>query len=697
MESPPPPAAAAPPLTTTTITTATASAAPYAVTPAAYPDSIDSSPRSRNTDSWDDPALPTTLHSKLRLMCSYGGTIVPRPHDKVLCYIGGDTRMVVVDRHTTLASLQHRLSLSLLRGGPFTLKYQLPSENLDSLISVTTDEDLENMIDEYDRTCSQTTSSSKSSRIRLFLFPLNPDGTLASSHSIGPIINSSTKSDEWFLNALNGSGLLNRGFSDPMTNVNLLGLDEDRQGNVVEVGSKDEGSGSQKNMNLKSQDVHSVPDSPMLETSSSFGSTSSSPSLANLPPIRVHADDQKEHRVGIEEQFAQFTVTASSVAAAGVGMKQQDEVFVALSSQPPMPVGIAASGGGMFLNSGVIPGEYTNRVLSDDERSDHGVPVGYRKTQTSQPQPLQNQQKYSSGQDLASPDSISSDSSFTNPLSRPKPVIYQDPALQIPSGVNRVPANAVDPNTIGRVQVQQPVQDSGYVLLQPQLDQQQQQQQQQFLHAAAEPHYIHHHPSGAVPISAYYPVHPSQQQQHHHHQTQIDQQYPLYYVSARQPQAYSMRVQQPSNSINESPTGIPSSRPQTPSNPTMAHTHVAYNPMINAPLAKTGMTAATGLYRTSNTGNPQLIQLQNSQHQQQFMGYSQIHHPSQSVAPTSTATATYAYEFNDPAHAQMYYTQPLAPNMPSQYQTMSGVVLPDASAQPPAVNIESQIRTSQPI
>lgn len=409
MESPPPPSVAAPPLSTTTATTAAATAPP-----ATYPDSIDSSPRSRNTDSWDDPALPTTLHPKLRLMCSYGGTIVPRPHDKALCYVGGDTRMVVVDRHTSLASLHHRLSLSLLRGCPFTLKYQLPSEDLDSLISVTTDEDLENMIDEYDRTCSQTTSSSKSSRIRLFLFPLNPDGTLTSSHSIGPIINNSTKSDEWFLNALNGSGLLNRGFSDPTTNVNLLGLDDDRQGNVVEVGLKDEGSGSQKNMNSKGQDVHSVPDSPMLETTSSFGSTSSSPSLANLPPIRVHVEDQKEHKVGIEEQFAQFTVTATSAAAtggAGGGLKQQDEVFAAMSMPPLMPAGIAASGGGVGLNSGVVPGEYSNRGLSDDERSDHGVPVGYRKTQTpvSQPQglPLQNQQKYSSGQDLASPDSIS--------------------------------------------------------------------------------------------------------------------------------------------------------------------------------------------------------------------------------------------------------------------------------------------------
>ncbi|KAK8567746.1 hypothetical protein V6N13_105699 [Hibiscus sabdariffa] len=854
---PPPPAAASPPPTTTTITT-TASL-PAAAIPATYPDSIDSSPRSRNTDSWDDPALPT-LHSKLRIMCSYGGTIVPRPHDKVLCYIGGDTRMVVVDRHTSLVSLQRRLSVSLLHGRPFTLKYQLPSEDLDSLISVTTDEDVENMIDEYDRICSQTMSSNKSSRIRLFLFPINPEGIQVSSHSMGPIINNSTKSDEWFLNALNGAGLLSRGLSDSATKANcLLGLDDDRQGSVVEVGSKAEGSGSQKNLNLKNQDVQSVPDSPMLETNSSFDSTSSPPSHANLPPTHVHADDQEHKMAGIEEQFAQLTVTA---APSGGGAKQQEEGLMGLSSAPQ-----AVSGGG-------VPGEHTNWCCSDDERSDHGVPVGHKKPSPPQSLPqgafLQNQQKSSSGHDLASPDSVSSDCSSTNPLSRQKPMIHQDQVLQIPSGVNRVPANAVDPNldisdpsANTRVPSQQLVQESGYILQQPQFDQQWQQQQQlvedsnyilqkpqfdqqlqqqqqpvpdssymlqqpkfdpksdqqlqpqqeqqqqqqqlvpdsdyifqkpqfdqqlqqqlvpdsgymlpqpqfdqqlqqyrqlvpdsgyilqqlqfqqrqqqqqqqqqqqlvqdsgyilpqpqfdqqlqqqqqqqrqqlvqesgyilpqpqfdqqlqppppQFLHAGAA-HYIHHHPIGAVPISAYYPVH--SQQQHHHH-AQIDQQYPLYYVTARQAQAYNLPVQQ--LSMNEGTHA--SSHPQTPPNPTFNH-------MRDAPIAKPELAAAARAYGTSATGTPQLVQVPNNQ--QQYVRYSQVHQPSQSGAPTSATTATYAYELTDPACAQMFYTQHLAPTMPSHFQTMAGataVVLPDSSAQLSTDNVNPQMRTSQPM
>ncbi|KAJ1423671.1 leucine-rich repeat extensin-like protein 5 [Sesbania bispinosa] len=61
------------------------------------------------------------------------------------------------------------------------------------------------------------------------------------------------------------------------------------QGGCVEGGASQPGSfGNCKNLN---QHVHVVPDSPMLETASSFGSTSPPPSLANLPPIRVHVED----------------------------------------------------------------------------------------------------------------------------------------------------------------------------------------------------------------------------------------------------------------------------------------------------------------------------------------------------------------------------------------------------------------------
>ncbi|KAM1717231.1 hypothetical protein ACFX11_025091 [Malus domestica] len=128
-----------------------------------YPDSVDSSPRSCNVDTWDDP-LPQVLGAKLRLICSYDSHI-PRPHDKSLCYVGGESRIIVVERHSILFDLCSRLSQTLFNGRCFSLKYQLPNEDLDSLISVTTDEDLDNMVEEYDRTASA--SPHKPSRLRL--------------------------------------------------------------------------------------------------------------------------------------------------------------------------------------------------------------------------------------------------------------------------------------------------------------------------------------------------------------------------------------------------------------------------------------------------------------------------------------------------------------------------------------------------
>ncbi|CAH2042096.1 unnamed protein product [Thlaspi arvense] len=657
MEPPPPPAAATP------LTAAATAAAITAVNPAAthlnYPDSVDSSPRSRNNDSWEEPMMPAATGGggKLRLMCSYGGHIMLRQHDKSLCYAGGDTRIVVADRHSTLADLSHRLSKTLLNGRSFTLKYQLPNEDLDSLISVTTDEDLENMIEEYDRlTTAAATNAQKSSRIRLYLFPSKPD----SASSIGSLLENSAKSRTAAM-----VGNANSSVKDVQAQLESFG-------NVKGLGNNSIKQGA--------QDVHSVPDSPMVDTTSSFGSTSSSPSLANLPPIRVRMEDQKPPPPppagGIEEQFSQM-----SVGGGGAVPKQDDGGFLVLSSPPvltsvaaPPAAAVAVAVPGVGLTSAGLPTEYGNRVISDDDRSEHGVPLGYRKPPQVQPQtqlaPPQSQPKTTGGVDLAS---LIHDSSTTNPLSRQRPMIYQDPVGQNPSSNNRVAINPVEPklsDPSSRVQMQQ-VQDSSY-LLQPQFDQQlnPQQQQQQFIQAGA--HYIHHHPTGAVPIQSYFPMYPPQQQPLHPHH-QLDQQYPVYYVSARQAQAYNLPVQQ--QNYAEPTTCAPSSQPQTP-------------PLRNVAVSKPEMVA--GMYRTAATAAPTLVQVPPSQ--QQYVGYSQVHHP-QSVAPSSVATTNYAYA--DPAHSQVYYTQPLPPQLAAQYQTMTSApaaVLPEGSTD----SLKQQIRTSQP-
>lgn len=64
-------------------------------------DSVTSSPRS---DHFHD-APP-----RIRFMCSFGGKILPRPHDNQLRYVGGDTRIVAVNRSITFSALILKLS-----------------------------------------------------------------------------------------------------------------------------------------------------------------------------------------------------------------------------------------------------------------------------------------------------------------------------------------------------------------------------------------------------------------------------------------------------------------------------------------------------------------------------------------------------------------------------------------------------------
>ena len=293
--------------------------------------------------------------------------------------------MIVVDRGSSLPELSSRISRTLLKGRGFTLKYQLPNEDLDSLISVTTNEDLDNMIEEYDRTMSA--SPLKSSRLRLFLFLAKPE----TAASMGSLLDDA-KSETWFVDALNGAGLISRGHSDSAA-IDCL-LEGDGNGDsCTNFEAQTDSLCSTKN-GKSGQEVHSLPSSPMVENASSFGSSSSSPSMANLPPIRVRVEDGglrlHDHKVGLEEEFAYLSTNPQTV------MQKQDEGFIVLSAPPPLPS--SATVGGAAAESG----ENSSRIFSDDERSDHGVRVRFRKP----PLPLQPvQRRVDDGFNLPSPDS----------------------------------------------------------------------------------------------------------------------------------------------------------------------------------------------------------------------------------------------------------------------------------------------------
>ncbi|KAJ4758107.1 PB1 domain-containing protein tyrosine kinase [Rhynchospora pubera] len=134
-----------------------------------------------------------------KLLCSLGGRILPRPSDGALRYAGGDTRIISLPRNSTLALLLSKLCDAYTLSSPFLLRYQLPDEGLDSLISVSTQEDLDNMMEEYDKL------TGASPKLRVFLFPLSDPG-------LGAEVVDQVDSDinQRYVDAVNGVNGLNR-------------------------------------------------------------------------------------------------------------------------------------------------------------------------------------------------------------------------------------------------------------------------------------------------------------------------------------------------------------------------------------------------------------------------------------------------------------------------------------------------------
>ncbi|GAV65092.1 PB1 domain-containing protein [Cephalotus follicularis] len=175
-----------------------------------YPDSGDSSPRSREIDfenptpSWEDQ------NYKAKFMCSYNGKIHPRPHDNQLAYIGGETKILSVDRNIKFSQMISKLS-SLVAGDTagVSFKYQLPGEDLDALISVTNDDDLEHLMHEYDRL--YRAPAAKPARLRLFLFPVS------SPPSFGSHGSTKSEREQFFVDALNSGPTQSTEKSTPAT------------------------------------------------------------------------------------------------------------------------------------------------------------------------------------------------------------------------------------------------------------------------------------------------------------------------------------------------------------------------------------------------------------------------------------------------------------------------------------------------
>ncbi|CAH8387711.1 unnamed protein product [Eruca vesicaria subsp. sativa] len=220
----------------------------------------------------------STNNGKLRVMCRYGGSVVSLPHTKSPRYVGGDTRIVAVppSAETSVASLVSHLAVALGISYGFKVKYQLPDQEVDSLISVETDEDVQIMMEEHGYlTCGEYSSSSVGkTRVRLFLFPSKTQGGasqgdpgdvdwlgIGETKDLNQAVLQHPKTDTWFVDALKGVEMMQ------------TGGDNNNSGSSGGSG----GICGQESM--------------MLETNSSFGSTSSSVSSSKLPPMKSTGED----------------------------------------------------------------------------------------------------------------------------------------------------------------------------------------------------------------------------------------------------------------------------------------------------------------------------------------------------------------------------------------------------------------------
>ncbi|KAG0611966.1 hypothetical protein M758_7G180400 [Ceratodon purpureus] len=131
---------------------------------------------------------------RVKLLCSYGGKILPRPTDNQLRYVGGDTRLITVSRDIQYHELMQKMAE--LYAQAHTIKYKLPEEDLDALVSVSSNEDVANMMEEYDR----LQASEASPRLRLFLFSDMDHDSVHLNESLGD----QRSTEQRYVDAVNG-------------------------------------------------------------------------------------------------------------------------------------------------------------------------------------------------------------------------------------------------------------------------------------------------------------------------------------------------------------------------------------------------------------------------------------------------------------------------------------------------------------
>ncbi|XP_066366037.1 uncharacterized protein [Miscanthus floridulus] len=156
----------------------------------------------------------------IKILCSFGGKILPRPSDGKLRYVGGETRIIRISRNVSWQELKQKTTA--IYNQPHAIKYQLPGEDLDALISVSNDEDLRNMMEE----CGLLDGDG-SQKLRIFLVSSIEFDDM--SFSLGSMDSDSgiqyvaaiNGMDGIAVNSSSGQGLVNTSMNEPDQFINL--------------------------------------------------------------------------------------------------------------------------------------------------------------------------------------------------------------------------------------------------------------------------------------------------------------------------------------------------------------------------------------------------------------------------------------------------------------------------------------------
>lgn len=258
----------------------------------------------------DDSRDDSVSGKKVKFLCSYGGKIMPRPNDGALRYVGGETKIISFRRNVSFNELVQKMTDSY--GQNVVIKYQLPDEDLDALVSVSSPDDLVNMLDEYERLVER--SPDGSAKLRVFLFsPTEGDCSAAVQMGI------SKDNGQRYIEAVNGivggtiDGITRRESMTSATsthNSDLSGteaIDSTGLGQVDVVGTPSTGGVSPKNNIIASQEVaprlvYVDPNPPMLVEAATapvgIQMVSSHPPVLSTQPISVVQPQPQPQQVG---------------------------------------------------------------------------------------------------------------------------------------------------------------------------------------------------------------------------------------------------------------------------------------------------------------------------------------------------------------------------------------------------------------